>query len=74
MTEDDLPDDLASLAERLHAGRPTPSAALRRRLYERSLAAPPGEEVDRTRVRTRIARFASTGVLLLAIAVLVTFL
>jgi hypothetical protein len=74
MSTDEPPDDLAPLSARLRGGRPTPSAALRRRVYELSLATGPSYEVDLRRVRTLIALFASAGALLLAISAVVTFL
>jgi hypothetical protein len=74
VSTDDLPEDVATLADRLRAGRPAPSAALRRRVHELSLSARPVDEVDESRARIRIAVLATAGTLLLAIGALITFL
>jgi hypothetical protein len=73
MSLDEYPDDIAALAERLRAGRPAPSAALRRRLQD-GLSAGRFDEPDPRRTRALIASFGAAGTLLLAAGAVVTFL
>ena len=69
----ELPDDLASLGERLRASRPVPSSAVRHRILDR-LTTIPAEGPNGGRTGTLIALFAATGTFLLAVGALVTFL
>ena len=73
MSNDEDPDDLAALAERLRAGRPAPSDALRRRLHEATLGARRFHEADPRRTGTLIAAFGVAGTLLLAAGAVITF-
>jgi len=69
--EDGLAADLASLADRLRANRPVPSAAWRRKVLDRLAAV---AERDERHTVTLIALFASCGAALLTVGALVTFL
>ena len=71
--ENGLPDDLASLAERLRSSRPRASTSLRHRI-EDGLSVLPGPTPDRARVKALIGAFALIGTFLLALGGLVTFL
>ena len=69
----ELPDDLASLGERLRASRPVPSSAVRHRILDR-LTTIPADATSGGRTGNLIALFAASGALLLAVGALITFL